>query len=275
MCDYAVAARPVAAADRAGVRPTRDLRPRRLSAAGRFRPDCAHCPVQRLCLPSLLSGTEMPMLDFVVVSRRSIRRAQMLYHAGDACDALYAIHAGFFKTIVMSRNGDEQVTGLHMSGDIVGLDGVATRRHTCDAVALDQSEVCVVPLPNLLEQALHDEPLQRALCGILAREIERQQNVLRLVGSMGGLQRVATFLLDVSHRTEAHGYSPTEFELRLTRREIGSYLGMELETVSRIISRLERDGLIVVDRAHIRISDVEGLARASSTRPRQSHAVEA
>lgn len=249
-----------------------DWRPpaRHFSVAGRFRPDCVHCPVQRMCLPSLLHESELSLLDFVVVSRRSVHRGQFLYRAGDACEALYPIHGGFFKTCIISRNGDEQVTGLRMPGEIIGLDGVATHKYACDAIALDEADVCVVPVANLLQQALHDEALQRTLYGVLAREIEHQQDALRLLGSMGGLQRVATFLLDVSRRTAAHGYSPVEFELRLTRREIGSYLGMELETVSRIVSRLERDGLIVADRAHIRIVDAQGLAEVSLSRARQT-----
>lgn len=221
-----------------------------------------------MCLPSMLRAAEVPLLDFIVVSRRSVRRGQMLYHAGDPCEAIYPVHAGFFKTTIVSRNGDEQVTGLRMAGDIIGLDGIATHKHTCDAIAVDQAEVCVVPVANLLQQSLHDETLQRTVYGVLSREIERQQDLVRLLGSMWGIQRVATFLLDVSERTRAHGYSPVEFELRLTRREIGSYLGMELETVSRIVSRLERERLIAADRGHIRILDAQGLARVPGARHR-------
>jgi CRP/FNR family transcriptional regulator len=240
--------------------------PVRHATSARFRADCAKCRVRHMCLPSGMPPADVPLLDFVVVSRRTVQRGQTLYRTGDRCDTLYALRAGFFKTVVISANGVEQVTGLRMAGDVLGLDGVATGRHGCDAVALDTAEVCVAPFPNLLRQALHADALQRAVVCALGREIDREQALLLLLGGMWGVQRVAAFLLDVSERMQAHGYSPAEFELRLTRREVGSYLGIELETVSRIVSRLERDGLIAADRGHIRIVDRDGLARVAADR---------
>lgn len=247
---------------------------RHAGTSGRFWPECANCRTRAMCLPSSLPPAQTRLLDFVVVSRRPVHRGQVLYHAGDPFDAIYPIRAGFFKTAVVSTNGDEQLTGLRMPGDVLGLDGLGTHRHSCDAVALDHGEVCVVPYPNLLQQSLHEDALQRMFHDLLGREIGRQQELLLLLGGMWGHERVAMFLLDVSARMQAHGYSPSEFELRLTRREIGSYLGMELETVSRIVSRLEREGLIVADRGHIRIVDREGLAGIStkhSQRPPAAH----
>jgi CRP/FNR family transcriptional regulator len=217
--------------------------------------------VRSLCLPAGLAPHDVRLLDFIVVSRRAVRRGQALYRAGDAFEAIHAVRAGFFKTTVVSRNGDEHVTGLRMAGDVLGLDGIATKHHTADAVALDHAEVCVIPYPNLLDQSLHSAPLQRTLCGVLGREIARGQDLLVQLGGMWGVERVAAFLIDVSRRLQQHGYSPSEFELRMTRREIGSYLGMELETVSRIFSRLEREKLIVADRSRVVITDLEALAR--------------
>ncbi len=228
---------------------------------GRFRPECEQCRVRSLCLPAGLAPHEVRLLDFIVVARRPVHRGQTLYRAGDPFEAIYAIRAGFFKTTVVSRNGDEHVTGLRMAGDILGLDGIATRHHSADAFALDHGEVCVIPYANLLDQALHSAPLQRTMCTVLGREITRDQDMLLLLGGMWGVERVAAFLIDVSHRLQQHGYSPSDFQLRMTRREIGSYLGMELETVSRIFSRLEREGLIVADRGHVTITNLDGLAR--------------
>jgi CRP/FNR family transcriptional regulator len=126
-------------------------------------------------LPSSLRPADVPLLDFVVVSRRAVQRGQTLYRAGDPCDTIYPIRAGFFKTVVVSHNGDEQVTGLRMAGDVLGLDGVSSGRYTCDAIALDHGEVCVAPLPNLLRQSLHDEALQQTLYRLLGREIGRNE----------------------------------------------------------------------------------------------------
>jgi CRP/FNR family transcriptional regulator len=231
------------------------------AVAGRFRPECATCPARPFCLPSALRPEHMRLLDFVVVSRRLVHRGQALFRAEDPLDALYPIHAGFFKTAVVSRDGSEHVTALRMTGDVLGLDGIARGRHSCDAVALDQSEVCIVPYRNLIDQSLHSPPLQRALHDLMGRELARDQEHLVLLGGMWGVQRVAAFLLDISHRLQARGFSRTEFELRMTRREMGSYLGMELETVSRILSRLERERLIAVDRGHVNIRDPNGLAK--------------
>ncbi len=229
-------------------------------SAQRFRPDCANCPVRGMCMPSSMDASEVSLLDFVVVSRRRVSRGQTLYHAGAQCDAIYPIRAGFFKSSVLSRNGDEQVTGLRMPGDILGLDGVDGGRYRSDAIALDHGEVCLVPRANLFQQSLHEQALQQALCGILGREITRQQDLVRLLGSMRSVQRVAAFLLDFSRRMRMHGYSPRQFDLRLTRRDIGSYVGVELETVSRVMSRLERDHLIVAHGPRITILDLDGLA---------------
>lgn len=227
----------------------------------RFRPECATCRVASMCLPAGLAPHHVALLDFVVVARRPVHRGQVLYRAGDALEAIYPIRAGFFKTTVLSRDGDEHVTGLRMAGDVLGLDGVGRRAHSADAVALDHVEVCVVPYPNLLDQSLHSEALQRTFFALMGRELAREQQLLLLLGGMWGVERVAAFLLDISRRLQAHGYLASDFQLRLTRREIGSYLGMELETVSRIFSRLERAGLLIADRGHVSLLDIDGLAR--------------
>lgn len=241
------------------------LRPsvRGIVAVSRFRPECGVCHVRTECLPRGLPPEAVRLLDFVVVSRRPVHRGQTLYRAGDPFESIYPIRAGFFKTTVISKNGDEHVTGLRMAGEILGLDGINSGRYTADAVALDHGEVCVVPYANLVEQSLHSPALHRAVYGLLGREISRDQQLFLLLGGMWGIERVAAFLLDVSHRLQAHGYSASDFQLRMTRREIGSYLGMELETVSRIFSRLEREGLLIADRGHVTITDLEGLARVA------------
>lgn len=241
------------------------LRPsvRGIVPSARFRPDCGNCRVRAECLPRSLPAEAVRLLDFVVVSRRLVHRGQTLYRAGDPFESIYPIRAGFFKTTVMSRNGDEHVTGLRMAGEILGLDGVSDSHYAADAVALDHGEVCVVPYANLVEQSLHSPALHRAVYSLLGREIARDQNLFLLLGGMWGIERVAAFLLDVSQRLQSHGYSASDFQLRMTRREIGSYLGMELETVSRIFSRLEREGLLIADRGHVKITDLQGLARVA------------
>lgn len=152
----------------------------RHAATARFHPECANGPVRNMCLPSGLRPSKVQLLDFVVVSRRPVHRGQTLYRAGAPFDAIYPIRAGFFKTVVVSRSGNEQVTGVRMAGDVLGLDGISSGHYDCDAIALDHGEVCVAPFPNLLRQSLHDEALQRTFYAILGREIGREQELLLL-----------------------------------------------------------------------------------------------
>ena len=164
------------------------------------------------------------------------------------------MRSGFFKSSVVLEDGRDQVTGFHMAGEILGMDGIGTERHACDTTALEDSEVCVIPYTRL------DEPaLQRQLHKVMSREIVRDHGVMMLLGTMRAEERLAAFLLNLSQRFVARGFSPSEFHLRMTREEIGSYLGLTLETVSRLFSRFQEDGLITVQQKHICILDIPGL----------------
>jgi CRP/FNR family transcriptional regulator len=187
-------------------------------------------------------------------TRKRVRRAERLYRAGEAFDAIYALRSGFFKSSVVLEDGRDQVTGFHMAGEIVGLDGIGTERYTADLAALEDSEVCIIPHARLEEAGL-----QRELRKAMSRELVRDQGVMMLLGTMRAEERLAAFLLNLSQRFASRGFSPSEFHLRMTREEIGSYVGLSLETVSRLFSRFQDEGLISVQRKHIRIRDIAGL----------------
>jgi CRP/FNR family transcriptional regulator, anaerobic regulatory protein len=172
---------------------------------------------------------------------------------------LYAIRIGSCKTTVLAEDGREQIAGYHMLGDIIGLDGIASERHGCEAVALEDTEVCVLPFDRLEELARAVAPLQHNLHQFLSREIGRDQNVMLLLGSMRAEERLAVFLLNLSERYRRRGYSATEFVLRMTREEIGSYLGLKLETVSRLLSRLQEEGLLQVQGKTVKLLDLPAL----------------
>ncbi|MDH5212217.1 MAG: helix-turn-helix domain-containing protein, partial [Betaproteobacteria bacterium] len=175
------------------------------------------------------------------------------------------IRSGFFKTNLLDNDGREQVTGFFMGGELLGMDGIAGAYHGT-AIALEDSEVCILPYA-LIEDLSRDVPaLQRRLHAVLAREIARDHGVMMLLGSMRAEERLATFLLNLSRRFRRRGYSATEFHLRMTRDEIGSYLGLKLETVSRLFSSFQKDGLIDVQQKHVRIRDSEGLERVLAAR---------
>jgi len=222
---------------------------------------CSNCNLRELCLPCGTAGQDMDRIDELVYVRKRIKRGESLYRAGDAFGSLYAVRSGFFKSCIILEDGRDQVTAFHMPGEILGTDGIGTELHNLNVVALEDSEVCVIPFARL-EKASSEMPgLQRQLHKIMSREIVRDQGIMMLLGTMRAEERVAVFLLNLSQRFVARGYSPAEFHLRMTREEIGSHLGLKLETVSRIFSRFQEDGLVTVQQKHIRILDVAGLKR--------------
>lgn len=222
---------------------------------------CSQCNLRELCLPFGLDPGEVNQLDELVGSRRKIKRQQHLYRSGDIFEAIYAIRAGSFKTDVILEDGRDQVTGFQMTGEVLGLDGISTEQHSCNAIALEDSEVCVIPFSRLEELSRQVESLQHQFHKIMSREIVRDHGVMMLLGSMRAEERLAAFLLNMSQRFTARGFSPSEFHLRMTRDEIGSYLGLKLETVSRAFSRFQDEGLVAVQQKHIRILDTPGLKR--------------
>lgn len=210
-------------------------------------------------MPMGLSEVEMERLDEVVATRRKVARGDNLFRNGDKFNALYAIRTGFFKTRISAEDGRDQVTGFQMAGEIIGLDGIVRDHHTCDAVALEDAEVCVMPFDRIEDLSREITSLQRHVHKIMSREIVRENGVMLLLGSMRAEERLAAFLLNLVQRLHARGFSQSELVLRMTREEIGSYLGLKLETVSRTFSKFVDEGLIEVKQRHVRILNPEGL----------------
>ena len=217
---------------------------------------CSTCNLREVCLPCGLNGDDVAELGDLVYTRRRIKRGEALLRAGNAFESILAIRSGFFKSSVVLEDGRDQVTGFHMAGEIVGLDGIGSGKHSSDVVALEDSEVCVIPYSRL-----EHPQFQRQLHRVMSRELVRDQGVMTLLGTMRAEERLAAFLLNLSQRFKVRGFSPTEFHLRMTRDEIGSYLGLSLETVSRAFSRFQADGLITVQQKHIRIAALDGLRK--------------
>jgi len=220
---------------------------------------CSSCNLRELCLPVGLPPEDLARLDHLVAARRTVPRGQALFRTGDPFQSLYAVRTGFFKTRVASEDGRDQVTGFQMAGELLGLDGIGADRHTCDAVALEDSQVCVIPYQDLEVLSRQFTVLQHQFHKIMSREIVRDHGVMLLLGSMRAEQRLAAFLLNLTKRLQARGFSATALVLRMTREEIGSYLGLKLETVSRTFSRFQEDGLLQVRQRQIRIVDQSGL----------------
>ena len=224
-----------------------------------FKVACSNCNLRELCMPLGLSVAELDRIDDVVASRRKVKRGATLFRNGEKFTNLFAIRTGFFKTCVASEDGRDQVTGFQMAGEIVGLDGIVHEHHTCDAVALEDAEVCVMPFDRVEELSREITALQRHVHKILSREIVRENGVMLLLGSMRAEERLAAFLLNLVQRLHARGFSQSELILRMTREEIGSYLGLKLETVSRTFSKFVDEGIVEVKQRHVRILNPDNL----------------
>ncbi|PQA82499.1 transcriptional regulator [Limnohabitans sp. TS-CS-82] len=220
---------------------------------------CSNCNLRELCMPLGLNESEMERVDEVVATRRKVARGDNLFRNGDKFNALYAIRTGFFKTRISAEDGRDQVTGFQMAGEIIGLDGIVSDHHTCDAVALEDAEVCVMPFDRIEELSREITSLQRHVHKIMSREIVRENGVMLLLGSMRAEERLAAFLLNLVQRLHARGFSQSELILRMTREDIGSYLGLKLETVSRTFSKFVEDGVVEVKQRHVRILNADAL----------------
>jgi CRP/FNR family transcriptional regulator len=227
---------------------------------------CSSCSMRELCLPVGLSADALAELDRAVEDRARVRKGESLYRAGDGFRALYAVRLGTFKTTVLAEDGREQVAGYHLQGDLLGLDGLGTERHGCGAVALEDSEVCPIRFDDLEQVARSVPSLQHNLHQFLARKISHDHGVMLLLGSMRAEERLASFLLSLSARYRARGYSSTDFVLRMTREEIGSYLGLKLETVSRLFSRFQDDGILQVRGRVVKLLDLAALRKLAGRR---------
>ncbi|MDO9149774.1 MAG: fumarate/nitrate reduction transcriptional regulator Fnr [Methylotenera sp.] len=222
---------------------------------------CSNCNLRELCMPVGFNADEMKRLDEVVEKRRRVKQGELLFNSGDTFTSLYAIRTGFFKTCVTSEDGREQVTGFQMAGEIIGMDGIVSDHHNCNAIALEDAEVCVMPFATIEDLSRELPVLQRHVHKIMSREIVRENSVMMLLGNMRAEERLAAFLLNLVQRLHARGLSQSELVLRMTREEIGSYLGLKLETVSRAFSKFSEDGIIEVKQRYVKIIAPDALKK--------------
>lgn len=225
---------------------------------------CSTCSLRELCLPVGLMPNEFEQLDAVIRQSRRLKKGEYLFRAGEPFSSLYAIRTGFFKPTVASQDGRDQVTGFFMSGELIGMDGICSHVHSCDAVALEDSEVCELPFAHMENLGQRIPSLQTHFFRLMSREIVRDQGVMLLLGNMRAEERLAAFLLNLSNRLYSRGFAANDFILRMSREEIGSYLGLKLETVSRTLSKFHHEGLILVEHKHIQILEPQALKKMVS-----------
>ncbi|MBK5205797.1 MAG: helix-turn-helix domain-containing protein [Polaromonas sp.] len=227
---------------------------------------CSGCHLRDLCLPCGMGRSDVQRLDELKFGRRKVKASQTLYREGDRFQFIYAVRSGTFKSSLLLSDGREQISGFYMAGEVMGLDGVAHGTHASSATALEDTEVCAIPYAQLTELATDNSGMQHMISRLMSCEIVQEHSLMLLLGSMNAEERLAAFLLNQSQRLKARGYSAIEFHLRMSRAEIGSYLGMTLETVSRTFSTFQQQHLLEVDKRHVRLIDLDSLTRAFEMR---------
>lgn len=220
---------------------------------------CSSCTLHDLCIPMGVSDHELDALERIINRRRPLHRGDYLYRPGDRMEALYAVRSGSVKTSALTDDGQEQVTGFHLPGELLGLDAISEGVHPCSAKALETTSVCEIPFDRLEELAGRVSGLQRQLFRIMSREIQSDEHLMTLLAKKSSDARLAAFLLSLSNRFGERGFSRQEFNLTMSRNDIANYLGLAVETVSRLFTRFQGAGLLEVDRKLVRIIDMDGM----------------
>ena len=229
---------------------------------------CQSCSLYDLCLPMGLETGDIDRLDSVIKRSKSISKNDFLFRLGEPLKSIYAIRSGSFKTYLTNPDGTEQIVGFSLPGELLGMDAISDEQHTCTTKALETSSVCEIPFERL-ESLAHDIPnLQHQLFRLMSKEIQQDQNLMLLLAQMPAETRLASFLLGMSERLNKRGYAANDFNLSMSRGDIANLLGMAVETISRLLSHFQDDGLLKVERKHItilKIDELRKLANHSST----------
>lgn len=216
---------------------------------------CKDCSLASLCLPLSLNLEDMDALDDIVKRGRPMKKGEFLFRQGDAFNSVYAVRSGALKTFSLSDSGDEQITGFHLPSELVGLSGMDSESYPVSAVALETTSVCEIPFERLDELSAQLPQLRRQLMRIMSREIRDDQQMMLLLSKKTADERIATFLVNLSARFRARGFSANQFRLAMSRNEIGNYLGLAVETVSRVFTRFQQSKLLEAEGKEVHILD--------------------
>lgn len=220
---------------------------------------CNTCSLSSLCLPVSLNMTEMERLDNIIEKSRPIKKGEHLFHQGETFTTVYAVRAGTIKSYTLTNEGEEQITGFYFPGELVGMSGVDGVTYPVSAKVLETTTVCEIPFERLDDLAGQMPELRRQMLRTMSKELRDDQQMMMLLSKKNAEQRVATFLIKLSTRFRARGYSATQFRLSMSRNEIGNYLGLAVETVSRIFTRFQAMSLIRVDGKEIELCNLSEL----------------
>ena len=231
------------------------------SARSVHQAHCRDCSLSTLCLPLSLNMEDLDLLDDIVKRGRPLKKGEYLFRQGDTFASVFAVRSGSLKTYSVSDCGEEQITGFHLPSEFVGLSGMDTELYPTSAIALETTSICEIPFERLDELSASLPQLRRQLMRIMSREIRDDQQMMMLLSKKTADERIATFLVNLSARFSARGYSATQFRLAMSRNEIGNYLGLAVETVSRVFTRFQQAGLIEAEGKEIKITNNDELCQ--------------
>ena len=220
---------------------------------------CQECSISTLCIPFTLNNQELDQLDNIIERKKPIQKSQIMFKAGDPLRSLYAIRSGTIKTYTISETGEEQITSYHLPGDLVGFDAITDMRHPSFAQALETAMVCEIPFEILDDLAGKMPKLRQQIMRLMSSEIKNDQAMILLLSKMNAEERLAAFINNLSLRYSARGFSSKEFGLTMTRGDIANYLGLTVETISRLLGRFKKSGILSVQGKFITITDIEKL----------------
>jgi len=226
---------------------------------------CKECSLHQLCLPRSINGSDLEKLDNIIERKKPLKRNEHLFQVGSLFNSIYVVRSGSLKTYSPTVDGQEQVTGFHLPGELLGLDAIGKGKHPCAAKALETTSVCEVPFENLENLTQELPTLQHQLLRLMSKEIFDDQELMLLLGKKTAEARLSAFLLSISLRFKQRGFSSSEFYLSMSRNDIANYLGLAVETVSRMFTRFQEDGLIDAERKHIIIKNRENLQQIAGT----------
>ncbi len=226
---------------------------------------CSNCAIRKLCLPVMLVESEVDHLESIIQRSSTYSKGENLFHAGQNFEAIYAVRSGSFINTSLSKDGVEQITGFFLPGEIIGLDSIHSGDHPTSAKALETSSVCAIPFEKLEGLATQIPALQKQMFKIMSLEIKEEHNLMMLLGNKSAEERLAAFLINLSRRFHQRGLSATQFRLTMTRSQIGSYLGLAVETVSRLMTKFSAQKLITVADKEIQLINMDTLSKLAGT----------
>ncbi|MDM7860828.1 fumarate/nitrate reduction transcriptional regulator Fnr [Alteromonas sp. ASW11-36] len=218
---------------------------------------CQTCSFSHLCLPLALNEEEMVSLDDIIERKKPLHKHDKLIKAGDKFHSLFAVRSGSFKSFISDEDGEEQVIGFHFPGDIIGFDALREQQHQSYCQALETAMVCELPYDTLDEMSARFPKLRKQIMSFMSAEIKQDHDLMMLLNKRTAEERLMYFIAHLSKRFEERGFSPKQFNLTMTRNEIGNYLGLTVETISRLLTRFQNNGIIAVDGKLITILDFD------------------